>query len=511
MHSQSLLVLFCTLFSLVSLSAADIQKRSFAVERVRNPSFTGRNGPRALVKTYRKFNMALPQGLLDAMAAQEAAAAAAVQQKRDTTRRFTYVGRSEAHRRGLVSDLLTSLGLEVGNQNGGRQNGGGQAGNGNRNGNKGGRNGNQNGNLGSGGQTGNGGNRTDVANGGNRNGGSRNGGNRNNGNGNAIGGGGGNARNTTAQAPHGNSTNQVGSVPALPEKNDVEFISPVKIGGQTVNLDFDTGSSDLWVFNKQLAPALAANHRIFDAAKSASFKPMQGATFRISYGDGSGAQGNVGTDVVDVGGASFANQAVELATAVTQQFVMDQGSDGLMGLAFSQINTVKPQKQKTFFENIKADLAEPVFTADLRKNAPGTYSFGTIDRTKFQGELTWIPVNTTKGFWQFSSESFAVNGGQAQPSTSGGQGIADTGTTLILADAKAVTAYYAQVQGAQNNPQVGGFTFPCNAQLPDLALDVGNVYMAKISGNDINFAQVGGGSKCFLQFPPISIQFWCKD
>ena len=36
-----------------------------------------------------------------------------------------------------------------------------------------------------------------------------------------------------------------GKVAAIPEPNAAEYLSPVNIGGQTLNLDFDTGSSDL--------------------------------------------------------------------------------------------------------------------------------------------------------------------------------------------------------------------------------------------------------------------------
>jgi aspergillopepsin I len=38
-----------------------------------------------------------------------------------------------------------------------------------------------------------------------------------------------------------------GSAVATPEENDFEYLTPVTIGGQTLNLDFDTGSSDLFV------------------------------------------------------------------------------------------------------------------------------------------------------------------------------------------------------------------------------------------------------------------------
>jgi len=36
-----------------------------------------------------------------------------------------------------------------------------------------------------------------------------------------------------------------GSVIAVTQKNDLEYLSPVNIGGTTMQLDFDTGSSDL--------------------------------------------------------------------------------------------------------------------------------------------------------------------------------------------------------------------------------------------------------------------------
>lgn len=36
-----------------------------------------------------------------------------------------------------------------------------------------------------------------------------------------------------------------GSVVATPEASDVAYLCPVTIGGETLNLDFDTGSADL--------------------------------------------------------------------------------------------------------------------------------------------------------------------------------------------------------------------------------------------------------------------------
>lgn len=304
--------------------------------------------------------------------------------------------------------------------------------------------------------------------------------------------------NNGTSAAVGNNTAGVGLVTATPEAGDVEYLSPVQIGGQTLNLDFDSGSSDLWVFNSQLSAKATTGHSVYDPTKSSSFKMINGASFSISYGDGSGAAGNVGTDTVVIGGATVTKQAVELATAVSQSFVSDTSNDGLLGLAFSKLNTVKPQQQKTFFDNVMPTLAEPVFTADLRKNAVGAYEFGRIDTTKFTGAMAWIPVNTTQGFWQFGTSGFSVGDGAAQTATPA-QAIADTGTTLILTSQEVADGYYSQVQGAVNDAQVGGITVPCDATLPDLILDVGGIYQARVKGEDINFAQVQGNSE-FLSF-----------
>ncbi|KAF4595080.1 putative aspartyl protease [Ophiocordyceps camponoti-floridani] len=305
-----------------------------------------------------------------------------------------------------------------------------------------------------------------------------------------------------------------GVVEAKPESNDAEYLSPVKIGGQELTLDFDTGSSDLWVFNTQLkdqkpqqqgAQGQAAQqkvnqaldkHTLYDPQQSKTFKAVSGLQFKISYGDGSGALGNVGMDMVDVGGIQTM-QAVQLPTKVTGSFLKDANNNGLMGLAFSKINTVKPEKQKTFFESAMPSLKEPVFTADLRRNATGSYEFGNIDKSKFQGDMKWTAVNTTQGFWQFPSPQFAVGDGQPQPTTAGAQAIADTGTTLILADSKIVEGYYSKVQGAKMSQEAGGFTVPCNEKIPDLMLAIGD-NMARVAGDQINFSPISAGSsECF--------------
>jgi len=63
-------------------------------------------------------------------------------------------------------------------------------------------------------------------------------------------------------------------------------------------------------------------------------------------------------DDVTVGGITIQNQAVECAKKVSSAFSSGTG-DGLLGLAFDQINTVKPAPVATPIENMGTEGVIP--------------------------------------------------------------------------------------------------------------------------------------------------------
>ncbi|RHZ66495.1 pepsin-like aspartic protease [Aspergillus thermomutatus] len=284
-----------------------------------------------------------------------------------------------------------------------------------------------------------------------------------------------------------------GSAVTTPEQYDTEYLTPVNVGGTTLNLDFDTGSADLWVFSSELSASQSSGHAIYKPSSSAS--KLSGYTWKISYGDGSSASGDVYKDTVTVGGVTAKSQAVEAAKQISSEFVQDKDNDGLLGLAFSSINTVSPRPQTTFFDTVKSQLDAPLFAVTLKYHAPGTYDFGYIDNSKYTGQLTYADVDSSQGFWMFTADGYGV--GDGAPNSNQISGIADTGTTLLLLDDSVVSDYYQQVPGAQNSYQYGGYVFPCSTTLPSFTTVIGG-YNAVVPGEYINYAPITeGSSTCF--------------
>ncbi|TVY64292.1 Aspergillopepsin-1 [Lachnellula suecica] len=307
-------------------------------------------------------------------------------------------------------------------------------------------------------------------------------------------------------------TDQTGEVGAEDQQNDSEYLCPVSIGtpAQTLNLDFDTGSADLWVWSTELSSSIQSQgtgHTIFNPKNSSTYKAVSGSTWKISYGDSSSASGDVGTDNVTIGGLTIKNQAVELAKQMSTQFVQGAG-DGLLGLAWGTINTVTPTPVATPVENMISEQDIPqtaeLFTAYLGSwrdasepdKGESFYTFGYIDQdtvTATGQEISYTPVDNSQGFWMFDSASSTVNGKAI--AQSGNTAIADTGTTLALVSDAVCSAIYAAIPGATYDQSQQGWTYPSSTTadaLPVVTFAVGDKQFA-VQKEDLGFADAGNG------------------
>lgn len=161
-----------------------------------------------------------------------------------------------------------------------------------------------------------------------------------------------------------------------------------------------------WAFSSLTPASERKGHNYYTPGDGS--KKLSGYSWDISYGDGSSASGDVYTDTVKVGGVSFDKQAIEAATKASSEFTQNTEIDGLLGLAFSSINTVSPKPQKTFFDNVKDSLSKPIFGVLLKHGEPGVYDFGFADDSKYSGELAYTDVDDSQGFWSFTADGYSV-------------------------------------------------------------------------------------------------------
>ncbi|RFU80046.1 eukaryotic aspartyl protease [Trichoderma arundinaceum] len=301
--------------------------------------------------------------------------------------------------------------------------------------------------------------------------------------------------------PNGTETGEVG---AEDQQNDSEYLCEVSIGtpGQKLLLDFDTGSSDLWVFSTELSKSVQKGHTIFNPTASSTFKKLAEQTWKISYGDGSSASGDCGSDNVTVGGLTIKNQTVELASTLAQQFAQGTG-DGLLGLAWPLINTVKTNGKSTpantpvanmiAQDDIPSDaeLFTAAFYSERDANAESFYTFGYIDTDLVSSsgqDIAWTDVDNSQGFWMFPSTSTSINGKAI--SQSGNTAIADTGTTLALVSDEVCDALYKAIPGATYDDSQQGYVFPMStdvSSLPEFKVSVGDAQFV-IQPEDLAFA-----------------------
>lgn len=237
-----------------------------------------------------------------------------------------------------------------------------------------------------------------------------------------------------------------------------------------------------------MPPSIQPYRTLYDQKQSKTFKKMKGH-FSDYYGDNSnvyGGAGSVGNDTVSIGGVSVTEQVFGLPTEASPQYIYDTSSDGLVGLAFESINTIKPGPQKTFFDNVELQLEEPVLTTLLREDGVSEYEFGKIDHSKYTGTLANISVDSSRGYWEFDVGTFKAGDVELSNGATA-KAIADTGTTLLLARPDIVRSYYQQVRGSLLYlPST--YVFPCTAELPDLHITLGDNFPVTVPGAMLNYS-----------------------
>jgi hypothetical protein len=145
-------------------------------------------------------------------------------------------------------------------------------------------------------------------------------------------------------------------------------------------------------------------------------------------------------------------------------------------------------------DSVRRELAQEVFTADLKKGRPGRYGFGYVDRGAYTGRMGYAEVTPRDAIWW----RFLVDGVQAGNDTrrEGFAAIADTGTSLLLVPQGVVRDYYGLVEGSAYDKDWAGWVFPCAARMPDWSFWLRDGYRGTVPGRYMVYSKTNG-THCF--------------
>ncbi|KAL8804993.1 MAG: hypothetical protein Q9200_005598, partial [Gallowayella weberi] len=120
--------------------------------------------------------------------------------------------------------------------------------------------------------------------------------------------------------------------------------------------------------------------------------------------------------VVSLAGVPSVPMNIEVATEVSDAVKNVKCWDGVIGMGFGGLNTVKPVPQDSYLERLLNESATspnpptlPVFTVDgnpKRAGSKPTFEIGRIDREKANGYLQVAAVNNTEGWWAVENIAF---------------------------------------------------------------------------------------------------------
>ncbi|KAI0754715.1 acid protease [Daedaleopsis nitida] len=280
------------------------------------------------------------------------------------------------------------------------------------------------------------------------------------------------------------ATRKRDGVPLEDQGGDLLWSGSVNIGTppQSFVIDFDTGSSDLWVPSSSCKSC--GTHSQYNAKKSSGSKKEKGS-FEISYGDGSTASGSPYSDTVSLGGVNVTGQVFAAVTTESTEFQTDP-IDGLMGMGLPALSAL--QADPFFSTAVKQGaVKEGTFAFKLAQNGSELFIGGTNSEL-FTGDIEFHDVSGDSGFWVIDGGSMSVDN---ETVSSNLMTIIDSGTTLAVAPPAAAEALYQSIKGAQEFDQ-GFFSFPCDSP-PQVAFSWGGKSW-EISTDNINLGPIEEGS-----------------
>jgi len=269
----------------------------------------------------------------------------------------------------------------------------------------------------------------------------------------------------------------------LPEEDldnylDAQYYGPIELGtpGQTFNVIFDTGSSNLWVPSATcpIWELACRTHNRYDSTKSSTYKP-NGTEFEIHYGSGS-MSGFLSTDTCCIAGVCAEDQTFAESTHEPGLAFVAGRFDGILGMGFPQIAVLGVIPPFNTMVN-QGLVEEPVFSFWLNRDPDaelgGELILGGSDPNFYEGEVTYVPVER-EGYWQINMDGMMMEG-ETVGCDGGCTAIVDTGSSLLVGPTAQTDKINRAIGGVELIPGTGQYQIDCNAidSMPDIDFMLG--------------------------------------
>ncbi|KAI0701567.1 aspartic protease [Cerioporus squamosus] len=288
-----------------------------------------------------------------------------------------------------------------------------------------------------------------------------------------------------------------GGVALTDQEEDLLWSGTITIGTppQKFSVDFDTGSSDLWVPSSKCSTC-SRRHNAYNAALSSTGK-LKNGTFSIHYADNSTSSGPIYTDKVTVGGVTVTGQFLSAVKTESSQLAQEP-TDGVLGLAWPSISDLN--SDPFFFTAIyQSAVKEGAFAFKLASHGSELCIGGTNSKL-YSGPIEYHPI-ISQDYWQIDNGSVSLNGTAV---SSGFKTIIDSGTTLMGARAPVVEEFYARINGSRQDPELNGYySFPCDP-VPKVSFNWGGRDW-EINASDFNLGESGEPGQCVGALVPLDL------
>ncbi|GAA5848382.1 hypothetical protein JCM5353_004881 [Sporobolomyces roseus] len=245
----------------------------------------------------------------------------------------------------------------------------------------------------------------------------------------------------------------------IDEQNGSLWAGYINIGSnnQRFLIDFDTGSSDLWVPGVGCTASSCSSKAKYNPSTSSTSSAVPSKQLDVSYGDGSTSSGPVYKDNVNVAGLVATGQTFGAASTLSSSFASSP-EDGLLGLGFQSLSQLQTSP---YFQTLisQGKVASPQFSFKLTPSGASLDLGSMVSSRYVSGTTAYTPL-TSQSYWNVKATT-AVNG-NAVSSLGTFAAIVDSGTTLIVAPTSFAKSFYAAVPGSAAYGN-GYYTFPCSS------------------------------------------------